>query len=252
MSPEAGLMMDSAVAIRSYTAAEIDPLLEAQMRESFPPQSVPFYAATQNFLKLRERHPDYTYKEATLNPTNPRDRAADWEADIIQRFRNDLHANEVIGDRETPMGRSLYLARPIRSETACASCHSLPSAAPPTLLARYGRDNGFGWADNEIVGAQVISVPYANATASAGRAFRGLMIAVLATFAVAFAVVNMLLYSLVVRPVRRIVRIADRLSVGDMSAAAFPQQGPKEITSLGRSFHRMRTSLDKALRLLEG
>jgi len=78
------------------------------------------------------------------------------------------------------------------------------------------------------------------------------MIAVLATFAVAFAMVNMLLYSLVVRPVRRIVRIADRLSVGDMSAAAFPQQGPKEITSLGRSFHRMRTSLDKALRLLEG
>ena len=68
---EAGLMMDSAVAIRAYTAAEVLPLLEPQMRESFPPQSVPFYAATQNFLKLRERHPDFTYKEATLNPTNP-------------------------------------------------------------------------------------------------------------------------------------------------------------------------------------
>jgi HAMP domain-containing protein len=248
---EAGLMMDSAVAIRVYTAAEILPLLEPQMRESFPPQSVPFYAATQNFLKLRERHPDYMYKEATLNPTNPRDRAADWEADIIQRFRNDPHANEFIGDRETPMGRSLYLARPIRSESTCATCHSLPSAAPPTLLARYGRDNGFGWQDNEIVGAQVISVPYANAAASAGRAFRVLMISLLATFAVAFAVVNTLLYSLLIRPVRRIVRIADRLSVGDMSAADFPQHGPKEITSLSRSFNRMRTSLDKALRLLE-
>src|SRR6202050_603799 len=124
---EAGLMMDNAVAIRAYTAAEILPLLAPEMRESFPPQSVPFYAATQNFLKLRERHPEYTYKEATLNPTNPRDRAADWEADIIQRFRNDPHAQEVVGERETPMGAALFLARPIRTEAACAACHSIPS-----------------------------------------------------------------------------------------------------------------------------
>src|SRR6202451_1793620 len=134
---QAGLMMDSALAIRAYTANEILPLLGERIQQEFPPQSVPFYAATQNFLRLRQRHPEYTYKEATLNPTNPRDRAADWEGDIIQRFRNDPHAEEFIGDRETPMGRSLYLARPIRSEPACATCHSLPSAAPPTLFARY-------------------------------------------------------------------------------------------------------------------
>jgi len=100
---EAGLMMDSAWAIRDYTANEILPLLGDGLQNVFPPQSVPFYAATQNFLRLRARHPDYTYKEATLNPTNPRDRAADWESDIIQRFRNDAHAEEVIGDRDTPM-----------------------------------------------------------------------------------------------------------------------------------------------------
>jgi len=34
-------------------------------------------------MKLRERHPQYAYKEATLNPTNPRDRAANWAAEII-------------------------------------------------------------------------------------------------------------------------------------------------------------------------
>src|ERR1700721_47843 len=88
----AGLMMDSALAIRAYTANEILPLLSARIQQEFPPQSVPFYAATQNFLRLRERHSEYTYKEATLNPTNPRDRPADWEPDIMQRFRNDAHA----------------------------------------------------------------------------------------------------------------------------------------------------------------
>ncbi|HEX4153488.1 MAG TPA: DUF3365 domain-containing protein [Steroidobacteraceae bacterium] len=247
---EAGLMLDSAEAIRSYTAGEILPLLEQPMRDSFLPQGIPFYAATQNFLKIRQRHPEYMYKEATLNPTNPRDRATDWEADIIQRFRNDAGMAEAVGERDTPMGRSLYLARPIRVSAECQQCHGAASAAPAGLVARYGRDNGFGWQDHEVVGAQVVSVPFGSATANAERAFRAFLISLAATFVTIFAVLNALLYVLLVRPVRQIASTADRLSMGDPSAAQFPTHGPREITSLVRSFNRMRTSLDKAMRLL--
>lgn len=248
---EAGLMMDSALAIRDYTANEILPLLSERIQSEFPPQSVPFYAATQNFLRLRARHPEYTYKEATLNPMNPRDRAADWESDIIQRFRNDARAQEVVGERDTPIGKSLYLARPIRDEAECSACHSTPAAAPRTLIARYGSDNGFGWQAGEVVGAQVVSVPFASAAANADRAFRAFMGSLLAVFAAVFLVVNAVLYLLVVRPVRQIARVADRLSLGDMSAEDFPRRGAKEIASLIRSFNRMRKSLQKALQLLE-
>jgi HAMP domain-containing protein len=248
---EAGLMMDSALAIRDYTANEILPLLSERIQSEFPPQSVPFYAATQNFLRLRAQHPEYTYKEATLNPMNPRDRAADWESDIIQRFRSDPHAREMVGERDTPMGKSLYLARPIRNEAQCSTCHSTPSAAPRTLIARYGNNNGFGWQDNEVVGAQIVSVPVANAAANADRAFQAFMVSLAAVFAAVFFVVNAVLYLLVVRPVRQIARIADRLSLGDMSAEDFSRRGAKEIASLTRSFNRMRKSLEKALQLLE-
>jgi protein-histidine pros-kinase len=247
---EAGLMMDSAAAVRSYTANEILPLISARMQQEFPPQSVPSYAATQNFLKFHEHHPDYAYKEATLNPTNPRDRAADWEGDIIQRFRNDSQTLQVVGVRDTPMGKSLYLARPIRAKPECLVCHSTPAAAPASLIARYGGDNGFGWQPNEVVAAQVVSVPFANATANADREFRAFMILLAAVFAAAFTVVNVLLYRLVVRPVRRIAAVADRVSLGDMSAQDFPAGGATEIASVARSFERMRKSLEKALRLL--
>jgi protein-histidine pros-kinase len=247
---QAGLMMDSATAIRDYTADEILPLLDERMRRDFPPQSVPFYAATQNFYRLRQHRADYTYKEATLNPTNPRDRATDWEADIIQRFRNDSLAQEMVGERDTPMGRALYLARPIRTEAGCAACHSAPSVAPQTLLARYGSNNGFGWAEREIVGAQIVSVPFASATASAMRAYRGFITSLLAIIAGVFIVVNVLLYTLVVRPVRSIAMVAEGLSLGDTAAAQFPGGGATEIASLVRSFDRMRKSLEKALRLL--
>jgi HAMP domain-containing protein len=156
----------------------------------------------------------------------------------------------VVGVRDTPMGSSLYLARPIRAKPECLVCHSVPSAAPQSLIARYGGDNGFGWQPNEIVAAQVVSVPFANATANANKEFRAFMTLLVAVFAAAFLVVNVLLYRLVVRPVRQIAQVADRVSVGDMSAENFPQSGATEIVSVSRSFDRMRKSLEKALRLL--
>lgn len=249
---EAGLMMDSAAAVRTYTSGEIVPLISTRMKDEFLPQSVPSYAATQNFLKFHEHHPEYAYKEATLNPTNPRDRAADWESDIIQRFRNDPQTQQVVGMRDTPMGKSLYLARPIRAKPECLVCHSIPAAAPASMLARYGSDNGFGWQPNEVVAAQVVSVPFASATDNATKEFRAFMILLLAVFAAAFAVVNGLLYRLVVRPVRRIALVADRVSLGDASAEDFPKGGAAEIVSVTRSFDRMRKSLEKALHLLGG
>ena len=248
---QAGLMMDSALAVRDYTESEIAPLLHVQIQSQFLPQSIPFYAATENFLRLHASRPEYSYQEATLNPTNPRDRATDWQADIIQRFRNDPDTHELIGERDTPMGRSLYLARPIRTEAGCLSCHGLPAAAPATVLARYGSSNGFGWQADDVIGAQVVSVPIASAEASASGAFRAFLTALTAVFVALLVVVNLVLYFLVVRPVRRMAQIADQLSVGDTTAGEFPARGGQEIAALGRSFNRMRTSLDKALKLLE-
>src|SRR3546814_9871981 len=82
-------MMASAMAIRGYTSREISPLIRAQMETRFLPHSVPSYAAQTNIRALTEKFPDYTYKEAALNPTNPSDRATVWAADITRAFRND-------------------------------------------------------------------------------------------------------------------------------------------------------------------
>ncbi|HTT01474.1 MAG TPA: DUF3365 domain-containing protein [Steroidobacteraceae bacterium] len=248
---EAALMMDSAIAMRAYTANQIEPLLVEHLKNEFLPQSVPFYAATQNFLKLRERHPQYSYKEATLNPTNPRDRATDWESDIIQRFRNDPTAQQVVGERETPMGPSLYLARPIRAEAKCLTCHGLAAQAPRTEIASYGSDNGFGWHEHEVVGASVVSVPLSSAQASSDRTWRTVMGSLAVLFLGLFVLTNVVLYLMVLRPLQRVTAIADRLSVGDSSAPEFPAVGSGEIQQLVLAFVRMRKSLAKAMQLLE-
>ena len=248
---EAGLMMDSAAAIRAYTSTEIVPLLTEKMQQEFRPQSVPSYAATQNFLKLREQHADYSYKEATLNPTNLRDRATDWEADIVQKFRNDAGTHEVTGERESSMGPTLYLARPIRALDKCLPCHSVPANAPATLIARYGSNNGFGWQAGEVVAAQIVSVPVASASARAALVLNRLVAALIVMFAAVLLIINVALYVLVVRPVTEMARVADQLSLGDTSVGNFSTHGGHEIATLAVSLNRMHKSLDKALRLLE-
>ena len=160
IAQSARLLMDAAIATRSYTSGQVAPLLQTQLKYSFLPQTVPAFSATEVFNGLRQKHAEYAYKEAVLNPTNPRNRAVDWETDIVNQFRNNKDTSEIVGDRDTPTGRSFYVARPLRiGNQACLQCHSTVDAAPPTMIERYGPANGFGWKLNEVVGAQIISVP---------------------------------------------------------------------------------------------
>lgn len=248
----AELMLDSALASRAYTANEIDPLLADQMKDRFLPQSIPFYAATQNFVSLREQHPDFYYKEATLNPSNPRDRATDWEADIIEQFRNNPATRQIQGERDTPIGPALYLARPIRAGAECLGCHGLASAAPATLIARYGHDNGFGWQVNEVIGAQIVSASLADASMNAARMFRSMMIGIVAVLLALLVVVNLALYRMVLRPVRRMANRADAVSLGQGVGEPFGCEGSGEIAALSAAFERMRKSVEKALKMVGG
>ncbi|CAN7697045.1 DUF3365 domain-containing protein [Pseudoduganella sp. LjRoot289] len=247
----ASLMMDAAMAAREYTTNEVKPLLAAGMLEAFLPQSVPSYAATQSFNRLHQTHPDFSYKEAALNPTNPRDRVVDWESDVVQQFRDNAELKEVIGDRQTPSGPSLYLARPIRiSDGRCLACHSTPAAAPQTMTALYGVNNGFGWKLGETIGSQIVSVPLALPQREAERAYTHIMWGVALTFASILLALNAMFYLLVLRPMQRISRIADAVSAGQMDAEPFQAGGKDEIAVLGRAFNRLRRSLEKAMDLL--
>jgi HAMP domain-containing protein len=248
----ARIMMESALAVRAYTASQIKPLLDTQMHYQFLPQSVPSYSATEYFNNLRKSFPEYDYKEAALNPTNPRDRAVDWEVDVVNHFREDAAAKELIGAREGATGKTLYLARPLRiTDPDCLVCHSSVVAAPQTMIDRYGNANGFGWQLKDVIGAQIVSVPYELPLKRANAVLKSFVYLLVGLFLFLFVTVNILLVTLVVRPVRKLAMIADQVSMGTMDAPEFPTKGSDEIAALGQSFNRMRRSLVEALNLLQ-
>ena len=248
----ARFMLEKALAVRSYTSTQVAPLLETQMKYAFLPQSVPAFSATEVLAKVQKTHPEFAYKEATLNPTNPRDRAVAWEADVIGEFRKTPDTKEFVGQRDTPAGRALYIARPIRiADAACLRCHSTVEAAPRTLVDKYGPANGFGWQLGEIVGAQMVSVPMALPMARAHAAWQMFMAMLSGVFVAIAVVLNLMLWWLVIRPVTQLSHIADRVSLGELGAPAFAASARDEIGRLAHSFGRMRRSLVQALRLLD-
>lgn len=254
VTQQAALMSASAGATRNYTEAEVTPLLvkTARHNQDFLPQTIPFFAATATFHQVREQYPDYTYKEAALNPTNLRDRATDWEADLINYFRDHPNEKELVRERVAATGDSLYLAHPIRVEAGCLECHSTPKVAPASLLKHYGSANGFGWNNGEVVGAQIISVPMSLATQMASRGLQELLLDLTAIFLLAILLIDAGLYVIVIRPLRTISNAADRVSQGEMDLPQLSVRGNDEVAQVNRSFNRMHTSLKKAMDLLNG
>jgi protein-histidine pros-kinase len=249
----ARLMMETAISVRTYTVTQIAPHLIKQLEEVFLPQTVPAYAATEAILQLQKKYPDYSYKEATLNPTNPRDRAADWEADLVQQFRQHGDMQEIVSERQAATGRALFIAKPIQiTNAACLQCHNTAGVAPPTMVKIYGDANGFGWKHNEIVGAQIVTVPMAIPIQNADRALVTFMASLAAVFGVVFIVLNLMLSWLIVQPIRAMSLAADKVSTGDFNVPEFGEKGRDEMSVLGSSFNRMRRSLEKAMQMIDG
>ncbi len=250
---QAQLMTETASAARLYAEEQVKPLIaKLQRHESaFLPQMVPTYSAIQVFQYLHKANPQYTYKDAMLNPTNPADRATDWETDLVEKFRSEPTLPSLSQERDSAFGKSVFFARPIRiTDAACLECHSVPSRAPAAMIRQYGPNNGFGWKLGEIIGAQIVSVPESVPLRMAHDVLKKLVAYLAAAAVLLLLILDTLLIVTVIRPVTRLARMADELSQGRV-AEDIPARGRDEVSVLASSFNRMQRSLARAMKMLE-
>jgi HAMP domain-containing protein len=244
------IMMESAAGARKYTSEQIAPILKSAIGQHFYPQSVSAYAAKRNFDVIHAKFPDYMYREAALNPTNPQDRATDWEADIINDFRAHPGKEEDSFVRSTATGPMLELARPLVNKPACLECHSTAASAPASMVALYGPENGFGWKPGEIIGAQIVSVPMSASQVRAEHIRRLFLVPFLGFLVLLFVSINILLHFVVIRPMEKIAKNAEAVSMGKIDTPEFEYNRSDQIGRLAASFNRMHRSLAQAFRML--
>jgi HAMP domain-containing protein len=246
------LLRAQASAVRRYTTEEIEPLFDEPESIQFLPQTVPSFSAQAVFRNFQESYPQFRYREAALNPTNPEDVAHDWERELIESMRQRPELDRNVSIRAADGGAQYTVTYPlVIKDENCLVCHSTPDRAPASMIALYGTKNGFGWKLNETIGAQIISVPMSAANDTLWRnlwLFVGISSAI---FLVLLMLVNALLNRYVIRPVGRMAKTAEAVSLGDSSIPEFEYSGTDEVASLSRSFNRMRRSLDSAIKMLE-
>ena len=246
----ARIIMDGAAGARKYTAEQITPLLKDGMEHRFYPQAVSAYGAKRTIDVIEAKYPDYSYREASLNPTNPQDRASDWEADIINGFKANPGTAEIVLERTTPTGRFIELARPIVTTKACMQCHSTAASAPRSMVAIYGGQNGFGWKVNEVAAAQVVSVPIRVSAARADHIRKLFLLPFAALITIMYVTINLLLNFVVIRPIKRIAETAEAVSMGRIDTPEYHYGASDEIGRLSESFTRMHRTVIEAFRML--
>ena len=250
---EIAIIRGNALAVRHYTSTGVAPLLAADNDILFFPHRVPSFSAQAVFARFQESFPEYYYKEAALNPTNPDDLAEPWEAELINMLRANPDLTSVSTEREVEgIGPVHVVAFPLTiNSESCLECHSDPAVAPAAMLDLYGADYGFGWELGETIGAQVIFAPLTLADERAQQLIIVLVATLLGAFSIVIIVINILLSRIVIKPVTTMSKMAEQVSLGDFSAPDYIKPGKDEISSLSVSFNRMRRSLDSAMKLLD-
>jgi methyl-accepting chemotaxis protein len=221
-----GLVLISLMnSVRDYTTTQVTPLLSDKQAQSkqFLPETVPAYSARTVFDGFRNSSDQgnaslYLYKEAATNPTNTRDLADPFEANLQKEMQNDPFMTQVSGYRELNGQQVFYIARPLRvTLPGCLDCHTSPDSAPKQLVATYGRDHGFGWKLDQVIAIQAIYVPAGEVQTVTLQSFLGVMGIFTVIFALVILLINMRLRQDVIRPIYTLSSLADKVGSDELT-----------------------------------
>ena len=255
VADKAFLIIETMNSVRNYTSSQVKPELAERLvsEEYFIPETVPAYSAREVFEDLRTQpeYENFFYKEATLNPTNLRDKADPFETKITRQFRQDKLLKQKTGFRSDGGNKFYYIARPLEIKKAsCLECHDTPEKAPANLVSTYGNEHGFGWKLNEIVASQIVSVPAIKVYQAANQ-LKLLVLSIVATiFLVAIALINLFLKISIIQPIKKMAVLSNEISTGDLDRE-FSHDSNDEIGIFARSLNRMVQSLKMALEMIE-
>lgn len=235
--------------VREYTNKRLQPLLIKKMEENpdiFIPEAIPIFSVNEIFETLRSNagYADYFYKDATLNPTNLRDKADDFETEIINIFRFSESKKTSLSGYRTILGTKLYYtAKPFSiNNKSCLRCHTNPEKAPKSQLAIYGTEHGFGWKLNEILGIQIIYISAEQIIEYVHRSFVIIIGIITMIFAVMVVTINLFLKRAILKRIKKIARVIHQVSIGNLYVN-LDKQKKDEIGGVAEAFYRMKFSL---------
>ncbi len=244
------LVMNYAMASREFTRVAQSPLVRQLVEpDRFYPEIMSGFATARGIYEQFEKtYPGYIFRQATLDPLHPSNKADAQEVQIIQNFIDNPDLKAIEG-RLTRNGEEMfYTATPFSvMNKNCLICHGDPADAPKDQIEIYGDTNGYWWEMDEIVAAFIVYVPVADAIASAKTMSLTLVLYGAGGIIVMLVVIGWFLNRDVVTPIVRLAERAEDFSLGENLDEPIDKNATGEVGVLAQSIERLRISLNKLM-----
>jgi hypothetical protein len=146
---------------------------------------------------------------------------------------------------------SYRYARKIVHAKTCIVCHGTPEAAPADVTQRYGVERGYGFKEGDVAGVISVTLPTEPLLAASLRVLGPIEIALIV---VAFVILYLSVHFGVVKPVRKLTKDAEKISVGeavDLDVNRLAPNSRNEIAQLTLALARLRTSMELAIKRMK-
>ncbi|PLY02828.1 MAG: hypothetical protein C0622_05085 [Desulfuromonas sp.] len=245
------IILNYAMSTMDYMKKVQKPLV-SQLIESdrfYPELQSGFVSARGTFELFQKAYPCYTFRQATLDPLNPYNKADQQEVALIQKFK----ANKGLKSEEGIMTRNgeevYYFAQPVSVDNeGCLRCHGDPVDAPKDQVEIYGETDGYNWKMNDTVAAFVIYIPTAAAIKDA-QTLSGTLVAIAAIgMLLTLLGIWIFLNTSVVSPIVHLAERTEHFSLGENLDDPIATKSSGEIGVLANAIERLRISLVKLLK----
>jgi HAMP domain-containing protein len=244
-------MIDSS---RMYFKKSQRPLVfELVEEDRFYPEIMSGFVMTRGVWEIFEkRFPGYKYKQATIDPLFPPNKADDAEIKLIKMFEDKKGTKNTEGIMTKSGKQYYYFARPITVGEKCLRCHGTPDEAPKDQVEIYGTDSGYDWHKGQIVSTSIVYVPLDSAMAAAKKSATSLFAMGSAGIVLLMGVIWFFLSRGVVVPLAKLQQKTTQISLGKELNDDIGVNSKDEIGDLAKAIDRLRISTAKLLERCSG
>lgn len=219
-------------------------------KERFIPELMSrFVVQRMGYDMFAEMQKGYVYKQATIDPLWPDNKADAEELKIIQYFASNPGATQKDGIVTRDGEDYFFAAIPVRVDKEfCLNCHGDATKAPRDQREIYGTEHGYNWKLDDTVGASMIYISISRALADAKTAAWKIFGIGVGSLLVTIVCIWVFLDRGVVGPIIRLSETAKDISIGKNLCDSVHSEVKDEIGILANSIDRLRISVNKLLK----
>lgn len=248
---KSNIILNYAMATKSYMQQVQKPLVQELVESDrfYPELMSGFVSARGTFALFKKSSPEYTFKQAAIDPLNTENKADPSEVELIKKFDQNPTLKSSEG-RIVKNGMDFfYFAQPVKVDSAsCLSCHGDPYDAPKDQIEIYGTKTGYNWKMNETNAAFFVYVPTDKAIAAAKKLSLTLVIIGAGGIFLVLLIFWFFLDRSVVLPIVQLAQRTESFSLGENLDDPIIGKSKDEIGALAQAIERLRISLVKLLK----